>query len=119
VRARVLVRGLALEVADLRREEAQVVAGEREVALAPELVGGPGLERLEVRQLVRVAIEQVAQAVDDRDPLAEGKPMPAAVAEGGAGGGDRSIDIRRRPIGHASDELSRRGAADLDPATAR
>ena len=94
VRAGVLVGGLALEVPDAGREEAQVVRGEREVRLAPELVGRPGLERLEPGELVGVAVEEVAEAVHDRDALGHAPSGASGRPERGAGGGDRAIDVR-------------------------
>ena len=105
VRAGVLVGGLAFEVADLGREEAQVVAGEREVRIAAELVGRPGLERLEAGQVVRVAVEQIAQPVHDRDPLGRAHARPATVAEDAPGGGDGAIDIGHRPVRDPPDQL--------------
>jgi hypothetical protein len=65
VRAAVLVRGLALEVADLRGEEPQVVGGEGEVAVAPQLVRRPGLERFDAGQLVGMLVDEVSEPVQN------------------------------------------------------
>ena len=106
-------------MADLAGEEAQVVRGEREVRLAPELVGGSRLERLDPGELIGVRVAQVGQPVHRRNPLGQEHPRPASVAERRARRDHRPIDIRLGPGRHAPDELAGGRAVDLEPGPAR
>ena len=79
----------------------------------------PGLERLEAGQLVRVAIEEIAQAVHDRDALGHRHTVPAAVLERGAGGRHGTVHVRLDAVRDPTDELARGRAADVQPSAAR
>ncbi len=119
VAAAVLVRGLALQMADLAGEEAQVVRGEGEVRLTPELVGGPRLLGLDEGQFVGVLVAQVGQSVHRRDAVGQAHPRPAAVPEGRAGGRHGTVDVRLGPGRDPSDQLAGRRAVDLEPRSAQ
>ena len=117
--AAVLGGSLPFEVPDLGRKEPQVVGGEREVRIAPELVGGAGLEGLDPCELVGVGVDEVGQAVQHGDPLGHRHVPPPPVAKRGTGRGDGQVDVRLGAGGNSPDDVAGRGVADLQPRPAR
>ncbi len=118
VRAAVLGGRFALEMANRRRKETQVVRAERNVRVATELEGRSRLGRLDVRDLGGVLIDEVGELVEDRHPLGDPFPAPAAVPEGRACRGDGPVDVGRGARRHPTDERASSRVADLDPRSA-
>ena len=106
----VLGRGLALERAGRAGEEAEVVGRER------HLVGRDrhrlaDVQRLELRELVRVLVDHVRELQEQLHPVLRrlvepvGERLPRRV--------DGPVDVRLRALRHLGDRLAGRGVEDL------
>ncbi len=82
-------------------------------------LGLADVDRLEFGQLVGVFLDQAGQAMDD--PLARHRRhvAPAAVVEGGAGGGNGTVDILVGRFDEPRDDLARGRVFDIDRFPAR
>ncbi len=79
------------------------------------LYDGARLERLEAGELVGVLVDQLGEALHDRDALRHELAMPAPVGERGTRGRDGKVDVRLRAGRDAPDQLPGGRAADLQP----
>ena len=67
------------------------------------------VDRLELGELVGMRFEQIGELVDHHLARDRRQAGPAAVVEGGAGGGDGAVDVRVGGVDEAADLAPGRG----------
>ena len=108
------VDGLAVDLGGPAGHVVEQVGGERHVRAERDGIGLAVVERLELREFLRVLEDQVPDPPDDAAAVGWRHPAPRAVLERGTGRADRAVDVLGVALGDARQSLAGRGVRGLE-----